>query len=183
MITAAVLVDEINAMGQLHDMGIEGIRPWRAFYDRLTQILELEYGKIDISFHFYGAIPPKERDERAHKNRTNFFRALERDGINVHRGMCLPSGNIWQEKGVDVMIALDLVEKARQNTDIIFLLSGDCDLIPAMERARRSCKVVSIISEKQPARLVKENSDGVVTLESIVGLIEKEHIVARKNAS
>ncbi|WP_240416569.1 NYN domain-containing protein [Paenibacillus periandrae] len=183
MIKSSILVDEINAMGQLHAMGIEGIRPWKVFYQSLSQILEGEYGRVEMGFHFYGAIPPRDRNEKAHLNRIKFFKSLEYDGIHVHRGMCLPIGNSWQEKGVDVEIALDMVDMSMNNTDIIFLLSGDCDLIPAIDRARRHCKVVSIISERQPARLVKESSDGVVTLESIVGLIDRSHIIERSNAS
>lgn len=30
---AAILVDENNAICQLHSLGIEGIKPWKKFYE------------------------------------------------------------------------------------------------------------------------------------------------------
>ncbi|MED0677634.1 hypothetical protein ABEV55_16235 [Aneurinibacillus thermoaerophilus] len=42
---AAILIGEINAMAQLHALGIEGIRPWKNFYDAVAALLRAEYGE------------------------------------------------------------------------------------------------------------------------------------------
>jgi uncharacterized LabA/DUF88 family protein len=179
-IKAAILVDEINAMHQLHSMDIQGVRPWRTFYEAVNSVLRNDYGDVSCHFHFYGAIPPKDVDERRFYDRTRFFDALKKDGIQVHKGICQPdpTGRL-QEKGVDVLVALDIVEFAKDHYDILFIFSGDADLVPAVQRARKHSKVVAIIKDGWPARYMRESVDGVIPLELIVGLIDKSNLVPK----
>lgn len=172
----AILVDEINAMHQLHAMGVLGIRPWRAFYEAVSSLFEMEYGDVNSRYHFYGAIPPKEVDEQKFYDRTRFFCALKKDGIYVRKGICQPgpSGRL-QEKGVDVLAALDIVELAKDNMLCVF--SGDADLVPAIQRARKQTKVVAILKEDWPARYMRSNVDEVLPLERIIEKIEKSNLV------
>lgn len=184
-IRAAILVDEINAMHQLHSMDILGIRPWKAFFEAVNSVLLSDYGEVDCHYHFYGAVPPKEIDERRFYDRTRFFDALRKDGIKAQKGICQPdptSGKL-QEKGVDVLAALDLVEMARNQYDLLFIFSGDADLVPAVQRARKYSKVVAIIKDGWPAKYMRENVDGVIPLELVVGLIDQNHLIPKVNAA
>lgn len=55
-----------------------------------------------------------------------------------------PDGTI-REKGIDVLIALDIAEGAYTNTyDVAILMSADTDLIPALERSVRHGKRVEV---------------------------------------
>jgi uncharacterized LabA/DUF88 family protein len=179
----AILVDEINAISQLHGIGIQGIRPWKAFYESLYSVLRQDYGICEVQYHFYGAIPPKNVNREKHFTRTRFFQALKRDHIHVHQGYCCVSheGKL-SEKGVDVALSLDLYDLSLEKFDLLFVFSGDADLGPAIERAKKKgSKVVAILSEKQPASIVKRLSDGIVPLEAAIQLIDEKHIVFRPN--
>lgn len=179
-IKAAILVDEINAIHQLHSMNIQGIRPWVSFYEAVHSVLKSDYGDVNCEYHFYGAIPPKKLDEKRYYDRTRFFDALKKDGIHTHKGICQPDPNgRLQEKGVDVLAALDIVEFAREQYDILFIFSGDADLVPAVERARKYSKVVAIIKEDWPARYMRESVDRVIPLDILIELIDKAHLVPR----
>ncbi|GGG18592.1 NYN domain-containing protein [Paenibacillus abyssi] len=178
---AAILVDEINAVKQLHEIGIQGIRPWVQFYRAIHTVLRKDFGQADVGYHFYGSLPPKDVAGSKYFDRKRFFQALERDGIQVHQGICISdrTGNLM-EKGVDMSIGLDLFEFSLNEFDLLFVFSGDTDLVPAIQRAKLRSKVVAVVSRLQPARLFKEMADGILFLEDVIGLIGKEHLIPRK---
>lgn len=79
-------------------------------------------------------------------------------------------------------LGLDLYDFSLENYDLLFVFSGDADLGPAVERAqKKGSKVLAILSEKQPAQLIKKLVDGVVPLEAVIDLIDAESIVRRPN--
>nr|WP_245203703.1 NYN domain-containing protein [Ammoniphilus resinae] len=170
-------------MSQFHGLGIEGIRPWKVFFQALHSVLTGHYGNCEVSYHFYGAIPPKHVDKERFYNRTRFFSALQKDDIAVHTGYCHVSENGEMfEKGVDMALGLDLYDLSLDKHDLLFIFSGDADLGPAIERAqKRGSKVVAILSERQPAKLIKKLVDGVVPLEAVIDLIDANYIVHRSN--
>ncbi|MFC5449135.1 NYN domain-containing protein [Paenibacillus aestuarii] len=179
---AAILVDENNAVSMLHSLGVEGIRPWKAFYDALYSVLKRDYGDCQVDYRFYGAIPPKHIDMEKFYLRKRFFSALEKDGIEVHKGFCQSFGGGLVEKGVDVLVALDLFQMSLNQYDLLFIFSADGDLYPAVQRAQNNgSKVVAILSERQPASLIKKLVDGVVPLEAVIDLIDDKHLIRRPN--
>lgn len=69
-------------------------------------------------------------------------------------------GNVKKkEKGVDIMLAVDLVEYAIKNkTDCVIVLSGDADFIPAMNLAKENnVEVFSVSLAKGYSRELREN--------------------------
>ena len=69
-------------------------------------------------------------------------------------------GNVKKkEKGVDIMLAVDLVEFAIKNkADAFVILSGDADFIPAMKLVQRNNKeVFSVSLAKGYSRELREN--------------------------
>ena len=69
-------------------------------------------------------------------------------------------GNVKKkEKGVDVMLAVDLVESAiTRKADYLILISGDSDFIPAMELAKENNgEVLSVSLAKGYSRELREN--------------------------
>jgi uncharacterized LabA/DUF88 family protein len=79
-------------------------------------------------------------------------------------------------------LSLDLYDLSLEKFDLLFVFSGDADLGPAIERAKKKgSKVVAILSEKQPASIVKRLADGIVPLEAAIKLIDEKHIVFRPN--
>lgn len=180
----AIMVDEINAMKALHRLGVEGIRPWKSFYEALEKIIKIELPHSKVEYHIYGAIIDKELDELRYTKRMNFFNALRKAGIKVHLGYCVGTSlDNLSEKGVDVMLALDLYEKSLLDYQLLFVFSGDTDLVPAIKKAQNNgSKVAAILGENQPAKMVKRHSDSIVTLESILRLIPDEYITLRNKS-
>lgn len=69
-------------------------------------------------------------------------------------------GNIKKkEKGIDILIAIDLVEFAiNKKTEVIILVSGDADFIPALELSRNNgIPVVSSFVAKGYSRQLRDN--------------------------
>ncbi|MEK5358269.1 NYN domain-containing protein [Paenibacillus sp. FSL L8-0709] len=176
MLKVGILIDEMNAVSQLHNIGVEGISPWKVFYEAITTVLEKDYGTIDCTHHFYGALPPKYANIDQYYNRSNFFNALSKHGVNVHKGISEYRNGTLVEKGVDCLIAMDMLEMSVQY-DMLFLFSADADLVPAVERAKKNSKVFAILSRQQPAKFIKTAVDAVVPLEAILKTIDEQYII------
>ena len=82
---AAILVDEINAMVQLHDIGIHGIRPWVEFYRAIGKVLTKDFGEAEVGYHFYGSLPPKEVAGRSISTEKGSSRRLTRRDTRPRR--------------------------------------------------------------------------------------------------
>lgn len=170
----AILVDEMNVVGQLHRIGIQGIKPWNVFYEAIQQRIGLTGKK-----HFYGANVPRITHPDRHKKRKGFFQALSKHDILVHEGFTvLDSNNQLTEKGVDVMLAMDLSLFALDGYKDIVVCSGDTDLVPAIERAQfYGARVHVVVSENIPAAMITERADTVIRLEDILMSIPPQHIL------
>lgn len=171
---SAILVDEMNIMGQLHRIGVKGINPWNAFYEALQRYIGYPAEK-----HFYCANVPESTHPERHSKRAGFFRALTNKDINVHEGFTvLDTKRNFVEKGVDVMLAMDLSQFALEGTKDIIVCSGDTDLVPAIQRAQfYGSRVHVVVSENIPAALITECADVVIRLEDVLQWIPKRHIV------
>lgn len=87
---------------------------------------------------FYTGVPSPKEDAFWHGFWSNKLRFLGSQGINVYKGRINPGG---QEKGVDVSIAVDLVELTYdQSYEVAILVSQDWDLGPAVALAKRIAK-------------------------------------------
>lgn len=174
MTRSAILVDEMNIMGQLHRIGVQGINPWNAFYESLQRYIGYPSEK-----HLYGANVPELTHPERHTKRAGFFRALGRDDIQVHEGFTVVSdGNKFIEKGVDVMLAMDLAIFAMDGTQDIIVCSGDSDLVPAIKRAQMyGARVHVVVSKNIPAAMITEIADVVIRLEDVLSWIEPQHIL------
>lgn len=180
MLKVGILIDEMNAVSQLHNIGVEGIRYWKNFYEAIRVVLEKEYGEIECTYHFYGALPPKYTNLEFYYNRKNFFISLTKHGIDVQKGLSEYRKGILIEKGVDCLVSMDMVEKS-VSYDMLFLFSGDSDLVPAVIRAKKNTKVFAILSKRQPAQYIKDAVDAVVPLEAIIGTIDEQYIIRSCN--
>lgn len=171
---SAILVDEMNVIGQLHRIGVKGINPWNAFYEALQGYIGYPAEK-----HFYGANVPESTHPERHNKRAGFFRALSNKDINVHEGFTVfDTNNKFIEKGVDVMLAMDLSLFALNGTKDIIVCSGDSDLVPAIERAQSyGARIHVVVSENIPAAQIIECADVVIRLEDVLRWIPTRCIV------
>lgn len=173
MTNSAILVDEMNVIGQLHRIGIEGIQPWSAFYKAIQDFIG-----FPTENHFYCSNVPELMNTRYQK-RGRFFRALERDGILVHEGFSvLDSKEKLVEKGVDVMLGMDISLFALDGVKDIIVCSGDSDLVPAIERAKfYGSRVHVVVSKNIPATRIIDAADVIIRLEDVLKYIPLHSIV------
>ncbi len=90
----------------------------------------------------YQSNPPTEEERRRTSYKRRFFAHLERlPRVKVRQGSCVrrydDTGRLfYQQKGVDVHLAVDIVRVAlRDRVDEMAIITGDADLIPAINVA------------------------------------------------
>ena len=173
MTKSAILVDEMNVIGQLHRIGIEGIQPWSAFYKGIQDLIG-----FPTENHFYCSNVPELMNTRFQR-RGRFFHALRRDGIEVHEGFSvLDSREKLVEKGVDVMLGMDISLFALDGVKDIIVCSGDSDLVPAIERAKfYGSRIHVVVSKNIPAAHIIDAADVIIRLEDVLKYIPSHNIV------
>lgn len=178
---SAILIDESNAIHQLQFLGITGIRSWKTFYQSIEEYLKSNYGnKMSTDYNFYCTLPPKQLDEIKYNKRYKFFEALQHDGINVYRGECYLQENKYVEKGVDLLIGLDLVEYSFYKYEYVVVFSGDADFVPAVERAKKNgTLVLALLGRDKAAFHLRNMVDVVIDLEMIIDNLEPGIIIRK----
>ena len=106
-------------------------------------------GRTLTQIRFYTGVPGRRLDRRWHDFWSNKIRFLTRRGIYVYRGRVNPAG---QEKGVDVSLAIDLVQATHERRyDVAIIVSQDWDFGPAVSLAKQ-------IAESQNRTLTFESA-------------------------
>ena len=92
-------------------------------------------GRTLAEVRFYTGVPDQAKGAFWNNFWNNKLRALQRQGVYVYRGHLNSSG---LEKGVDVSLAIDLVEATHQQSyDVAIVVSQDSDLNPAVAMAKQ----------------------------------------------
>ena len=106
-------------------------------------------GRTLTEVRFYTGVPDESSSPFWHGFWTNKIRYLRNGGIYVYQGNINRGG---QEKGVDVSLALDLVQAAHERRyDVAIIVSQDADFGPAVRLARQ-------IAESQNRTLTFESA-------------------------
>ncbi|MEK5183226.1 NYN domain-containing protein [Paenibacillus sp. FSL P4-0288] len=172
------MIDDSNAYHQLRASGINGFTSWKSFYETVTVILKESFGeKMHVDYNYYGAEPPKERN-RSRIQRRNFFNKLRKEGINVYLGECQKQEDLsYIEKGVDILLALDIYQFSVYQYHYLIIFSGDSDFLPAIERAQRNgSHVIAILSKQIHAYRISKIVNEIIWLEDILDRMEQDYI-------
>lgn len=124
---------------------------WPSFdVEKLAEALVArESGRTLAGIRFYTGVPARSVDWFWHGFWTNKCRHLRNRGVDVYTGR-ISAGR--QEKGVDVSLALDLVQAAHErHYDAAIIVSQDADFGPAVRLAKR-------IAQSQRRYLVFESA-------------------------
>ena len=106
-------------------------------------------GRILSQTRFYTGVPDQSRNQFWHDFWSNKLRHLRRRGIYTYRGKV---NSVRQEKGVDVSLAIDLVQATHeQRYDVAIIVSQDSDFGPAVKLAKD-------IAGSQNRRIVVESA-------------------------
>lgn len=142
-------VDNISEMAEFHHdfaLDIEG----------LSEKLVEEFDVSHIRTKFYHSYPyqdesPSVDQQQYYAQRKSYYDAINRKDkhefvprgeVKKHPMRCRDCGHTWSnysQKGVDVGIAVDLVDMAYQGgLDSIILVAGDGDLVHAIEASKNA---------------------------------------------
>lgn len=88
--------------------------------------------------------PPTEEQARRKAGYDKFISKLDLSGIEVREGRCQMINNEYAQKGVDVLLSIDLVRKAGSIKNFI-LVACDTDFVPAINDVRIKDKVKVIL--------------------------------------
>ena len=122
--------------------------------EKLAQhLVSLKPGRILEHIWFYTGVYSEAQDYEKHWFWTNKLDYLVNRGIYVYRGRVRGGvGETKQEKGVDVSIAIDLVQATHDKQyDVAIIVSQDSDYGPAV-------KLAKLIAKGQGRQLVFESA-------------------------
>lgn len=131
-------------------------------YEKFTQFL---VGKRRLAFkkYYIGAIREEPNNPKSRElmvGQQKLLGKLQKQDWQIGFGHMLKTDN-YHEKGVDVLITVDLLVGAYENLyDTAILVSSDTDLIPAIEKVRSMKKKIEYIGfSHKPSYGLIANSD------------------------
>ncbi len=130
---AIVFIDGNNWYHNLKHL----IKPSKIDLQKLANFICSYYNLKLIEIRYYNSIPDISDGEEIYYKHMGFLRDLEKQEIIVKTRKLkkIPKINTKVEKGVDVLIASDMIRKTLvdKKCDCCILISGDADFIPAMQ--------------------------------------------------
>jgi len=110
----------------------------------------LSYGRFIISCIYYVGLVRKEKgnskSEELVRNQQKLFANLRNQGWEIKTGFMMAHVKDYKEKGVDVKLAVDILDMAYQDKyDTAIVVSSDTDLIPGIIRAKELGKKIEYI--------------------------------------
>lgn len=116
----------------------------------------VSYGTIAgelIRIFYYDAIVEHKDDSVKNEEQQKYFDLIKTSRFyEVRLGRLIKTGKEYKQKGVDVLLAADMITKAYQNQyDICILLAGDDDLIDVVQAVKNAGKRVFGVYKKDSA--------------------------------
>lgn len=138
---AMVFVDLMNLYESLRGLGVNT----NVDYHKLALKLAEPRRRL-IRCHVYTGAYDQTREPEKHKAQVKFFnRVHAMPFVTLRTRPLLFRAGEYVQKGVDTLIATDMVSMAFQNHyDIAFLVSGDGDLAPAVEAIKAAGKQIIV---------------------------------------
>jgi uncharacterized LabA/DUF88 family protein len=155
-----IIIDGNNFYHRLKELKLKNLLTFD--YEKLTEYLAAKRN-IVLRKYYIGAIReeagnPKSRELM--RNQRKLLGKLQKQGWQIGLGHMLKTDD-YHEKGVDVLIAVDLLIGAYEDTfDTAILVSSDTDLLPAIEKVRAKKKKIEYIGfSHKPSYAMIANSD------------------------
>ena len=163
---SAVFVDGAYLFYMLKDY-FGGVR---IAYDRMST--KLAEGTDLLRTYYYSALPyqsnpPTTQESSLYVRQRQFFSTLRllprytvRLGRTERRGFNADGAPIFEQKRVDILLAVDLVKLAASgHIQQAILVAGDSDFIPAISAAKGDGVVVKLYHGRNPHRELLEEVD------------------------
>ncbi len=129
-----------------------------------------------IRIYYYNAPLDRDEDEERYLQQQKFFETMRRlPLIDVRLGRLVQRGNTYVEKGIDLAIAIDMLDMAHRNCfDTAVLITGDGDFTPLIETVKMCGKQVEVAYfSKGFSNFLQDSADKVTYLD------EHSHKISR----
>ena len=95
----------------------------------------------------YQSSPPPEEDKMRYQSAYLFISALRNEPrFEIRLGRLRKIGRKYEQKGVDVQIAIDLVRLSMGKLiDKAIIVSGDSDLVPSVRIAKENMVITELV--------------------------------------
>ena len=151
---------------------------------KLTNLLSFDYEKFGqfllgkrsavAKKYYIGAIREEQNNPKSKKlmiGQQKLIGKLQKENWQIEFGHMLKNNNTYHEKGVDVLMVVDLLTGAYENLyDTAILVSSDTDLIPALAKVRSMKKKIEYVGFSH------KPSYGLITHSDIRRLLTKNDI-------
>lgn len=156
-----IIIDGSNFYHRLKELKIKNTLNFH--YQKFANKFINKKGRLILAKYYIGAIRTEPNNKKSHELRRNqkiLFNNLRKHGFEIGFGHMLKTDK-YHEKGVDVLIAVDMLIGAYENLyDKIILISSDTDLIPAIAKAREKGKIIEYVGfSHKPSHGLIANSD------------------------
>ncbi|MFH1712844.1 MAG: NYN domain-containing protein [Candidatus Jacksonbacteria bacterium] len=158
---AFIIIDGSNFYHRLKELRLSSLLNFN--YAAFSKFLLGQKRKLVKQCYYIGAIReehnnPKSKTLMIHQQKL--ISHLKQQAWEISLGHMLKT-NGYQEKGVDVQIAVDVLIGAYENLyDTLILVSSDTDLIPALKKSRDKKKKVEYIGfSHKPSYALISHSD------------------------
>lgn len=133
-------------------------------------VTKLVNGRSLTRAYYYTALPDQARDPERYTKQQKFLNALQRKPyFSVVLGRLEPRpGGFYVEKGVDISLAIDLLDLAYHNTyDTAVIVSGDGDFANAVKIVQRMGKHIENASTRSClSHHLQQTCDKTITLDA-----------------
>lgn len=162
-----VIIDEMNIVHQYKNLNVRHMS-WTSFYSAIRHM-------TGAQIQPYFACANVADNSQVMESRSRFFAALRMRGITLLEGFTgRDSNNRRLEKGVDVLVALQIYKEALNGTKDIIVCSADSDLVPAILEAQSlGARIHVVVSEHFPALEITQVADRIISLETLLSSVIK----------
>ena len=119
-------------------------------YKKFINMLTHFSGVYRLRTYFYDCMPHQNNEEgrQKHTNKSRFIHALNRGSprFEFRRGrLRRSSSGRYEQKGIDVLLGIDMVRLcSKRQIRIVVLVTGDSDLVPAVQACKDEGAVVQL---------------------------------------
>ena len=100
----------------------------------------------------YQSNPPTPEEQAKHKAKAQFLHAVSRhvQRFQFRQGKLRKTGpGKFEQKRVDVLLGVDMVRlSSKKQIDLVILVAGDADLVPAVEACKEEGSIVRLYYSK-----------------------------------
>lgn len=171
-----LIIDGSNFYHRLKEMDLKNLLNFD--YEKFSKFLAGER-KIALKKYYIGTIRTERNNPKSYdlwKNQRTLLGMLQKQGWQMGFGHMLKT-DAYREKGVDVLMAVDLLVGAYEDKyDTAILVSSDTDLIPAIQKIRSMKKKLEYIGfSSKPSHAMIANSDirRLLVKEDLLSFFEK----------